>query len=200
MNKIIPVIIGLMIIFCIFVSIPIYVISDCAIFPAPIIIKLGLPWKTIPCHYNGIMWGKSVLEYGNDFKCLIDEQGFCFLHGSCKPANCDPTVEPQNNDTVIQEFIQNGCVSYFDGCNTCSVDESGRSMCTLMACTTMREPKCNKYKEIILPISSQESDRGWYYGAKDQKKPNTPENWTYTEAGRSSCWHKLNTQCGFLPD
>ena len=55
-------------------------------------------------------------------------------------------------------------------------------------------------QETIPAISTEELSLGWYYGQKDQKKPNTPANWIYTEAGRSSCWHEPNTQCGFLPD
>lgn len=59
---------------------------------------------------------------------------------------------------------------------------------------------CTKLTEQILPVSNSELDMGWYFGTKDQKKPNTPAGWTYTEAGRSSCWHKPGTQCEFLPD
>lgn len=59
---------------------------------------------------------------------------------------------------------------------------------------------CTKLTEQIPAISDLDLSMGWYYGTKDQKKPNTPQNWIYTEAGRSSCWHKPDTQCGFLPD
>ena len=59
---------------------------------------------------------------------------------------------------------------------------------------------CTKLIEQIPPISKSELLMGWYYGTKDQKKKNTPTTWVYTEAGKSSCWHKINTQCRFLPD
>jgi len=55
-------------------------------------------------------------------------------------------------------------------------------------------------QETIPPISSQELDMGWYYGNNDKKKPNTPAGWIYEESGRSSCWHKPEIQCGYLPD
>ncbi|OQB42669.1 MAG: hypothetical protein BWY04_00107 [candidate division CPR1 bacterium ADurb.Bin160] len=34
------------------------------------------------------------------------------------------------------------CVSYFDGCNTCTVENGRPSACTLMYCATPSEPKC----------------------------------------------------------
>lgn len=59
---------------------------------------------------------------------------------------------------------------------------------------------CTKLTEQITPISSSELDMGWYYGTESQKKSNTPVSWVYTGAGRNSCWHELNTQCGYKPD
>lgn len=38
-----------------------------------------------------------------------------------------------------------GCVSYFDGCNDCSVKDGKPDACTLMYCETPTEPKCNEY-------------------------------------------------------
>lgn len=146
MNKIIFLLLGLVIAICVFISIPIYVSNDCNILPHPISIKLGLPWKQIPCKYNGFIWGKSAIEYGSDLKCLIDQQGFCFLYGSCNPNACKPKIEYKTNDSAIQKLINNGCISYFDGCNSCSVNSSGHGECTIMWCSTILEPKCNKYK------------------------------------------------------
>jgi len=36
---------------------------------------------------------------------------------------------------------------------------------------------------------------GWYWGSFNQKLVGTPNDWTYQEAGRSSCWHKPGTNC-----
>ena len=38
-----------------------------------------------------------------------------------------------------------GCISYFDGCNNCTVENGRPSACTLMYCETPSEPKCNEY-------------------------------------------------------
>lgn len=54
---------------------------------------------------------------------------------------------------------------------------------------------CTKLIDEISPISASELSTGWYWGSKDQKKPNTPAAWTYKEAGRSSCWHAPNVSC-----
>ena len=37
------------------------------------------------------------------------------------------------------------CVSYFDGCNNCTVKDGKPEACTLMYCETPTEPKCNQY-------------------------------------------------------
>jgi hypothetical protein len=146
MKKFLIIFIGAIIGFLTFVSVPIYIKNDCGILPWPVVTKWGLPWKKMPCKYVGVMWGKSLLEYGNDFKCVVDKQGFCFLYGSCKPNECNPKIEYKTNDSKIEQLINNGCISYFDGCNTCSVDASNSRICTLMWCETMQTPKCLQYK------------------------------------------------------
>lgn len=49
-------------------------------------------------------------------------------------------------------------------------------------------------------ISEADISRGWYWGDKNQKKPGTPDNWIYTEAGRSSSWHKVGVDSSFSPE
>jgi hypothetical protein len=51
-------------------------------------------------------------------------------------------------------------------------------------------PPLPQSEEKIPSISQTELSRGWYYGTELQKKPGTPDNWIYTEAGRSSSWHE----------
>lgn len=47
----------------------------------------------------------------------------------------------------IQQFISNGCIRYFDGCNTCFIDSSQWS-CTERACPSIiSEPKCLEYQK-----------------------------------------------------
>ena len=50
-------------------------------------------------------------------------------------------------------------------------------------------------EEIALPISVEELSKGWYWGDINQKKTNTPSDWVFDEAGRSSCWHKVGVNC-----
>lgn len=52
----------------------------------------------------------------------------------------------KNDQKLIQEFVKEGCVRYFDGCNTCFNDGSQWS-CTEMACSTSSEPKCLEYQK-----------------------------------------------------
>lgn len=49
----------------------------------------------------------------------------------------------------------------------------------------------------VTNLTREELNRGWYWGFKDQKKPGTPNNWVYSDAGRSSCWHKPEITCFF---
>ncbi len=37
------------------------------------------------------------------------------------------------------------CISYFDGCNTCTVKDGRPFACTLMYCETPAEPYCREY-------------------------------------------------------
>ncbi len=54
------------------------------------------------------------------------------------------------NDAVQTGEVTTGidltnCISYFDGCNTCSVVSGEVFMCTLMACGKISEPVCLEY-------------------------------------------------------
>ena len=44
-----------------------------------------------------------------------------------------------------QAAIDPNCISYFDGCNNCTVENGRPIACTLMYCETPEEPKCNEY-------------------------------------------------------
>jgi hypothetical protein len=48
-------------------------------------------------------------------------------------------------------------------------------------------------------FSIMDTNQGWYWGSENQKKTNTPEDWIYEKAGRSSCWHSPDQECGFYP-
>lgn len=49
-------------------------------------------------------------------------------------------------------------------------------------------------------ISEADLLNGWYWGDINQKKPGTPDDWVYTEAGRSSSWHKVGVDSSFSPE
>lgn len=44
-------------------------------------------------------------------------------------------------------------------------------------------------------LTETELSRGWYWGAENQQKSGTPGNWSWQEAGRSSCWHAPSVLC-----
>ena len=45
-------------------------------------------------------------------------------------------------------------------------------------------------------ITEKEITQGWYWGQRDQKKPNTPSDWIFSgDTSRSDCWHKIGVDC-----
>lgn len=58
---------------------------------------------------------------------------------------CETQAQPQCLEQVYTGIDLTNCVSYFDGCNNCSVENGKPSACTLMYCETPSEPKCNQY-------------------------------------------------------
>lgn len=54
----------------------------------------------------------------------------------------DTQTQPTETNTGID---LTNCISYFDGCNNCSVKDGKPDACTLMYCETPAEPKCNEY-------------------------------------------------------
>jgi len=137
----------LVLLFLTLYSVPNYVTNlngSCILLPKPYKTMLGLPWKTPVCEYTGIVWGPSVLESLQNWKCTIDEKGFCFLYGNCGDIPCRPkdTTGGYQTDTVkIQKLIDQGCQTYSDGCNHCYKTKDGYS-CTIMGCFEMHKPSC----------------------------------------------------------
>ena len=68
-------------------------------------------------------------------KCNADQ---CAMRqGSCCEYQCQSeTVTPQ---------IPANCVSWFDGCNTCSVNNGQLGGCTMMMCFRQGTPECRAY-------------------------------------------------------
>lgn len=72
---------------------------------------------------------------------------------------------------IISTWIDlTNCVSYFDGCNNCSVKDGKPEACTEMYCETPSEPKClqyaagaetNKNTTLANPASVNCVDKWW---------------------------------------
>ena len=60
--------------------------------------------------------------------------------GSC----CDYTCESTTN-VLGSGNIPENCVTWFDGCNTCSVINGKVGACTLMMCFRQETPECRAY-------------------------------------------------------
>lgn len=60
-----------------------------------------------------------------------------------------PTVPqvPTTGDVQTTGIDLTNCISYFDGCNNCSVKDGKPDACTLMYCETPSTPKCNQYAD-----------------------------------------------------
>jgi hypothetical protein len=59
------------------------------------------------------------------------------------------------------------------------------------------EPQDNQAQQNLQSISSEDLERGWYYGSLNQKKDGTPDDWIHDrERTRSACWHKPGVRCG----
>ena len=56
-----------------------------------------------------------------------------------------PTTTQPIEQTTTTGIDLTNCISYFDGCNNCTVENGKLSACTLMYCETPAEPKCNQY-------------------------------------------------------
>jgi hypothetical protein len=50
------------------------------------------------------------------------------------------------------------CVSYFDGCNNCSVKDGKADACTLMYCETPSEAKCLEYVRTGSEVTGVEKE------------------------------------------
>ncbi len=79
-----------------------------------------------------------------------------------EPVLAEPEV-PVVEDEVVNDNVPEGCITWFDGCNNCSVGEPGMPMaCTMMACAQMQEPYCAKYEDgssdapiEMVPVSTE---------------------------------------------
>ncbi len=64
---------------------------------------------------------------------------------------CSNVVKIIKEASNLVNNIPKSCISWYDGCNTCSVSDWKLGWCTKMACFTNKAPKCLKYKETERP-------------------------------------------------
>jgi hypothetical protein len=57
--------------------------------------------------------------------------------------------------------------------------------------------QCKPCSLLDLNVTQDQLNKGWYWGSYTQKLLETPSDWVYQEAGRSSCWHKPSVACVF---
>ena len=81
----------------------------------------------------------GVLRFTSPEDTRICDNGQRIMHG-----NPDAAM-PTEACTTSGEIDLTNCISYFDGCNNCTVKDGKPDACTLMYCETPAEPKCNEY-------------------------------------------------------
>jgi len=98
----------------------------------------GLSKPECDTRVNDFVEGKKV-EY-DEIQTEIEKVEAEIIELEAECASATEVIVDANGNTVTA-----GCQSWFDGCNTCKVGESGTPMaCTMMACdaTTMQPAKC----------------------------------------------------------
>ena len=58
---------------------------------------------------------------------------------------CEIVEEPKCLEYITTGVDLTHCLSYYDGCNTCSVVDGRVSACTLMYCENPGKAKCIEY-------------------------------------------------------
>ena len=107
---------------------------------------------------------------------------------------CDTPTEPQCLEYKRTGMDLTNCVSYFDGCNNCSVKDGRPDACTLMYCEKPGEPKCTQYATSGTDITDFQSckDAGNPIMETYPAKCVTNDGTTYTETikegpGKTAC-------------
>ena len=55
--------------------------------------------------------------------------------------------DPSDPLPVIKNKMPDNCATWFDGCNTCQVEDGKSKICTLMYCHTKNEPYCMNFNK-----------------------------------------------------
>ncbi|MCX6823272.1 MAG: DUF333 domain-containing protein [candidate division SR1 bacterium] len=112
-----------------------------------------------------------------------------------KHSNQFAITTPTGSGTIQTGTVTTGldltnCVSYFDGCNHCSVKDGKADACTLMYCEKPTEPKCLQYATGTATTPTTETTTGTTSLANPasvncEKKGGTLEIVTAADGGQS---------------
>ena len=121
----------------------------------------------------------------------VDKELACIEEGADWLAEFNECEGP----TLTESFCQKQGGKFFE-CESPCRNNSKSDMC-IQVCTVV----C-KFDSINgnVPTLNSDFSKGWYWGDKNQKKPGTPNDWVYTDAGRSSCWHEAGIECNLPPE
>ena len=88
---------------------------------------------------------------GGDFSYVFEEEGDYNVSlkvqvGEVEYEEITAIYIREITDDIDDGEIPDGCTEWFDGCNTCQV-EDGEAVCTMMACDEYEEPECRSFDD-----------------------------------------------------
>ena len=102
---------------------------------------------SISQQWSGIDLTNCVSYFDGCNTCMVSG----WVIGGCTRMYCEQPTQPKCLENVATGTAASwaidltNCVSYFDGCNNCSVKDGKPDACTLMYCETPGTPKCTQY-------------------------------------------------------
>lgn len=109
------------------------------------------------CGNDGLTYRNScyMLNYNDDAWAWVNTIGIAY-HGECVDLR--------------------SCESFFDGCNTCSVQDGKISGCTKMACVTQEKPYC--IKNTVVSVTESVDTETFQWEISDALKANVDTIWS----------------------
>lgn len=114
----------------------------------------------VPRPRNPMIPKDCVSWYDGCNTCTVENQQI----GACTKKACTNKEAPRclERDTSTPAVVDNipaNCISWFDGCNTCTVENGQLGACTEMYCERKRSPMCAEYDlertELTFKIDAQ---------------------------------------------
>ena len=98
---------------------------------------------------NEYIIGQITVQTQSDFVAIFNAQGKTIDPSNQKTwteTNIHfPLIPPQN---INHEQVPNNCISWYDGCNTCTVSNGNIGGCTRMMCFREDTPRCLEYNTV----------------------------------------------------